>query len=86
MQVIGSGQEARGLATGIRVRARSIVDLTKDINGKLNTLRGSYQDSGFAELEETVNKVVNSILSHSEDVNTVIAGLNEYAEVLDRTN
>lgn len=86
MQVIGSAQEARGLATGIRVRAGAIVELTQDIGGKLRTLGGSYQDSGYAELEEIVNKVIKSILDHKDDINTVIAGLNEYAGVLERTN
>lgn len=84
MQVIGSAEEARALAKGIKVRTQSIVESTKDISTKLNALGGSYRDSGFAELQEIVNKVTNSILSHKDDVIGVMGGLQKYAELLER--
>ncbi len=84
MQVIGSAEEARALAKGIKVRTQSIVESTQDIGTKLNALGGSYRDSGFAELQEIVNKVTNSILSHKDDIIGVMGGLQKYAELLER--
>lgn len=86
MQVIGSAEEARALAKGLKVRTQTIADSAKDISIKLSALGGSYRDSGFAELEEIVNSVIKSILSHKIDIINVSNALDHYAEVLERRN
>ena len=84
MLAIGTADEARGLAKGIVVKTRSIFDLTTDMKEQLKTLGTSFQDGGFQDYKEVVDKLYKSIETHLDDVKDLQNAISAYAEILER--
>lgn len=84
MYVIGSAEQAEGLANGSLQKMKEIYEATKMLQSDLKKLEESFQDEGRAKIENVIRQIVIEINNHFDDITQLSSGLKEYAEVLRR--
>lgn len=84
MYVIGSAEQAEGLAQGSIQKMREIYEATKTLQSDLKKLEESFQDEGREEIENVIRQIIIEINNHFDDITQLSFGLKEYAEILRR--
>lgn len=84
MYIIGSADDAEGLAKGCLEKMRAIYEETKTLQTDLRRLEEGWQDEGIAEVREVINQVIMEISNHFDDIVDLSNLMNAYAEILRR--
>lgn len=83
-RAIGSPEEARELSRDLRTQMQALSSEISGMESKLRTLRGSFQDAGYQNVEDTVLALFRATMDAMEPVSSVCKSLNQYADILER--
>lgn len=84
MYIIGSAEQAEGLAKGSLQKMKEIYEATKTLQSNLKKLEENFQDEGRTEIENVIKQIIIEINNHFDDITLLSSGLMEYAEILRR--
>jgi hypothetical protein len=75
-------KQVRQLAKNILLDDRKMIELTDELQTKLNALKGTFLDDGIDQVESTVNALTKKLKSAQASFSTVAGELAEYASIL----
>lgn len=84
MYIIGSADEAEGLAQGCLIKTKEIYEETKTLRMEMHRLEEGWQDEGIVEIRNVINQVIKEIDSHFDDIVELSNLMKDYADILRR--
>lgn len=81
-RVFGTSENVRSLANVVRLCMQTVSETNKKGKNLLSSIEGSQSDNVYQQAEEIVNYVEKAVEVGEEPLESVVAALNAYADLL----